>query len=133
MLIARLSGSQRGSAVVETVFALLLLLVLVLGTIEVAFAVYARNVVAAAAHEAARAGIELGRRPSDAATLARTTVVRSAGGLVRDLEVSTTVRRSGARSLVSVRVSGVLRSFGPVPLPIPVSSTATVTREVRIR
>jgi hypothetical protein len=32
-----------------------------------------------------------------------------------------------------VRVLGVLEAFGPVPLPIPLSSTATVTRETRVR
>lgn len=126
-------SAQRGSAVVETVVAIVLLMILVLGAIEVAFALYARNVVAAAAHEGARAGIELGRDPADASAIAHATVVRAAGGLVRDLRVDTSVTRHGTTSLVAVRVRGILRSFGPVPLPIPMSSTATVTRAVRVR
>lgn len=126
-------SAQRGSAVVETVVAIVLLMILVLGAIEVAFALYARNVVAAAAHEGARAGIELGRDPGDASAIARAMVVRAAGGLVRDLRVDTSVTRHGTTSLVAVRVRGILRSFGPVPLPIPMSSTATVTRAVRVR
>ena len=125
--------SQRGSAVIESIFAILILLILVLGAIEVAFALYARNVVAAAAHEGARAGIELGRNPADAAAIARSTVEHSAGGLVRDLTVRTQTARLGPRSLVTVQVKGIVRSFGPVPLPIPLSSTASVTREVRVR
>lgn len=125
--------SQRGSAVVESIFAILILLILVLGAIEIAFALYARNVVAAAAHEGARAGIELGRDPADAAAIAKSTVDHSAGGLVRDLTVRTEAARFGPRSSVTVRVTGVVRSFGPVPLPIPLSSTASVTREVRVR
>lgn len=124
---------ERGSAVVESIFAILILLILVLGTIEVAFALYARNVVASAAHEGARASLELGRDPGDAAAVAGSTVRRAAGGLVEDLRVDTSVRRAGTVSLVTVRVSGVMKPFGPVPLPIPLSSTATVTREVRVR
>jgi Flp pilus assembly protein TadG len=124
---------DNGSAVVESIFAILILLILVLGTIEVAFALYARNVVAAAAHEGARAGVELGRDPADAAAVAASTVRQSAGGLVRDLDVDTTIRAAGSRSFVTVRVSGIMKAFGPVPLPIPLTSTATVTREVRVR
>jgi Flp pilus assembly protein TadG len=106
---------------------------LVLGTIEVAFALYARNVVGAAAHEGARAAAELGRTPHDATSIARAAVVASAGGLVRDLRVDTSVASAGTRSIVRVRVSGILRSFGPVPLPVPLRAAATVTREVRVR
>jgi Flp pilus assembly protein TadG len=124
---------ERGSAVVESIFAILILLILVLGTIEVAFALYAGNVVAAAAHEGARAGIELGRSPDDAAAIASSTVRRATGGLVDDLDVDTVVQRKGTRALVTVRVTGVMKPFGPVPLPIPLSSTALVTREVRVR
>jgi Flp pilus assembly protein TadG len=128
-----LDRREKGSAVVESIFAILILLILVLGTIEVAFALYTRNVVAAAAHEGARAGLELGRNPSDAAAVAASTVRQSAGGLVRDLDVDASVHRLGTRSLVTVRVTGVMKAFGPVPLPIPLTSTASVTREVRVR
>jgi Flp pilus assembly protein TadG len=124
---------ERGSAVVESVMAIIVLMFLVLGTIEVAFALYARNVVGAAAHEGARAAAELGRTSGDATSVARAAVVRSAGGLVRDLQVSSTVARVGTRSVVRVRVSGMLRSFGPVPVPVPLRAEATVTREVRVR
>jgi Flp pilus assembly protein TadG len=123
---------ERGSAVVETVMAIVMLMILVLGAIEVGFALYARNVVSAAAHEGARSAMELGRSADDASAIARATVVRSAGGLVRDLRVATSVRNVGTRALVRVRVSGVLRAFGPVPLPIPMSATASVTREVEV-
>lgn len=123
---------ERGSAVVESVMAMVVLMFLVLGTIEVAFALYARNVVAAAAHEGARAAAELGRTSSDATSIARATIERSAGGLVRDLRVQTSVT-GGARAVVRVRVSGMLRPFGPVPLPIPLRGEATVTREISVR
>ena len=121
-------GRQRGSAPVETVFAMAILLFLVLGTVQVAFAVYARNVMAASAHEGARAAIELGRSPADAVAVARRTVVRSAGGLVEGLRVSVTIQRIGADSVVRVRISGWLKALGPVPLPLPVDAVATSTR-----
>jgi Flp pilus assembly protein TadG len=123
---------ERGSAVVESVMAIFVLVFLVLGTIEVAFALYARNVVGASAHEGARAAAELGRSASDARAIARATVIRSAGGLVRNLRVSTTVT-PGAPSVIRVRVSGMLEPFGPVPLPIPLHGLAMVTRDVDVR
>lgn len=101
-----------------------MLLVMVLGVVEVAFALYARNVVAAAAHEGARAAIEVGRDPQDAAVTARSTVEHSAGGLVTDLQVTTAVS-AGEHPQIRVVVSGVLKPFGPVPLPLHFSSTAT--------
>lgn len=113
--------------------AIVVLMFLVLGTVEVAFALYARNVVGAAAHEGARAAAELGRTSDDAASIARAAVVRSAGGLVRDLRVRTAVTRAGTRAVVRVRVSGMLEPFGTVPLPVPLDALATVTREVRVR
>ena len=113
--------------------AMIVLLFLVLGAVEVAFALYGRNVVGAAAHEGARAAAELGSTSGDASSVARAAVVRSAGGLVRDLRVQTTIGRAGPRSVVRVRVSGRLAAFGPVPLPIPLTADATVTREVRAR
>lgn len=131
MLAAR--SSERGSAVVEAVMAIFVLMFLVLGTIEVAFALYARNVVGAAAHEGARAASELGRTGQDASSTARAAAVRSAGGLLSDLRVETTIARAGTREVVRVRVSGTLKPFGPVPLPIPLRATAAVTREVRVR
>ncbi|HEY7875371.1 MAG TPA: TadE family protein [Actinomycetota bacterium] len=125
--------NERGSAVVETVMAAVILMVLVLGAIEVAFALYARNVVAAAAHDGARAAVELGRGRSDAEAVARAVAGRAAGGLLDDLRVTTSVRRLGTSALVRVRVEGRLDAFGPVPLPMTLTSTATVTRATRVR
>jgi hypothetical protein len=120
---------ERGSAPLESVFAMAILMLLALGVVEVAFALYGRNVVAASAHEGARAALEQGRGAEDAVAVATRTVRGAAGGLVRDLDVAAAVRRSGARSIVTVRVSGLLSSIGPVPLPMPVSVTATSSKE----
>jgi Flp pilus assembly protein TadG len=125
------NAGVRGAALVETIFATAALMLLVLGTIEVALALYARNVVEASAHEGARAGIELGRKPNDAAAVAQRTVRQAAGGLVDHLRVTVTTQDIGLRSLLRVRVSGNLESFGPVPVSIPVAATATLARETR--
>ncbi|MCA1694613.1 MAG: pilus assembly protein, partial [Actinobacteria bacterium] len=76
--------TERGSAPLEAVLSILFVMLLVLGTIEVSLALYGRNVVAAAAHEGARAALELGRGPDSAAAVARSTVRRASGALVRD-------------------------------------------------
>jgi hypothetical protein len=122
--------NQRGSAPVETAFSILFLMLLVLGTIEVALTLYGRDVVAAAAHEGARAALELGRDPASATEVARRTVRQSSGELVRDLSVEVVPRTIGSMTYVRVHVTGWLRLAGPVPIPISVDATATVSKEV---
>jgi len=124
-----LNGAERGSAVLETVASISMVLLLALGAIEVAFALYARNVLAASAHEGARAAIELGRSPEDAVAVAGATVRRAAGGLVSDLDISVATGAVNGRSVVRVHVTGSLKPFGPVPLPMRFSNTATSTRQ----
>ena len=121
-------ASERGSAPVESILAVVLLLVLTLGAMEVAFALYGRNVLLSSAHEGARAAIELGRDPDDAVAIAERTVRLSAGGMVDRLDVSVGVGEEGDRSLVVVRVTGLVEPWGPVPLPVPVSARATASR-----
>lgn len=130
MLTTRLiKGRSGGSAPVETVFAIVILMVLVLGTIEVTFALYARNVIAASAHEGARAAVELGTTPAEIQQVAESTVRRSAGGLVTALEVSTAMEQSTEREVVQVAVRGAMKPFGPVPLRLTFESLATAVRE----
>jgi Flp pilus assembly protein TadG len=120
---------EEGSAAVESTFALVLLLILVLGTIEVAFALYGRNVVLNSAHEAARAAVELGRTPAEAEALATATVERAAGGLTDELRVEIGV---STREVVTigVRVDAVIDPWGPIPFRMPVRARATATREL---
>lgn len=129
-LLSRLRiGESRGSAVVESVFAILFLLFISFALIEIALILYGRNVVAAAAHEGARAGLEFGRNPSDAQEVAARTIRDAAAGLVDDLEVAVSVTGSGEDSIVHVRLTGTLASFGPVPLSVPVATEATASLE----
>ena len=102
---------------------------LVLGVIEVAFALYGRNVVLASAHEGARAAVELGRDPGEAAAIAEQTVRRATGSLVEDLQVNVSTHRLAGASIVSVRVTGVVDAFGPVPFPIHVDTVARAAME----
>ncbi len=123
-----MSVTERGSAPLEAVFAIALLLVLVLGVIEVVWALYGRNVLMSSAHEGARAALELGRSSSDAVTIATRSIERSAGGLVDELDVGVWTQTLDGRSLVRVEVRAILAPWGPIPIPIPVKSAATVSR-----
>jgi Flp pilus assembly protein TadG len=125
--------SERGSAPLEAVLSIVFMMLLVMGAIEVSLALYGRNVVAAAAHEGARAALELGRGPESAGAIARSAVRRSSGGLVRNLKVEVVPQTIGSMSYVRVRVAGLLRLAGPIPVPIPVTATATVSKEATPR
>ena len=123
-----LKGGQRGSAALETVFSIVFVMWLALGVMEVAFVVYGRNVMAASTHEGARAAVELGAAPSDAETVATQTVQRAAGRLVQDLDVTVSTYTQAGSRVVHVRARGALRPFGPVPLPMVITTSATATR-----
>lgn len=112
----------------ESIAAMLLLLVLVLGTIEVAFLLYARNVVRASAHEGARTALELGRTPAEASLVAERTVRRAVGGMVKEMEVLTNTRSAEGSSFVSVSVQAEIRAFGPIPIPLRMDAVANVSR-----
>ncbi len=117
----------------EAAAAIALLMVLVLGVIEVAFALYGRNVALASAHEGARAAVELGRSPAEAESIARETARRAAGKLIEKLEVSVSSAESGERAVVRVRLTGRLRLLGPVPLPLPVRVASTASRDRHVQ
>ena len=120
--------NDRGSTTVEATAAIVLLILLVLGTLEVAYLLYARNVVMSSAHEGARAAVERGRDLEDAKAIALDTVERAAGGLIRGLEVRVGSARSASGRVVIVRVSGTLTPLAPVPIPIPLTATARAWR-----
>jgi Flp pilus assembly protein TadG len=121
-----LSADERGSAPLESVFAIVMLVVMTLGVLQVAFVLYARNVLMSAAHEGARAAVERGAAATDAEPVAGAVVERSAGGLVSDLSVDVASRSEGR---LTVHVRGTVEAVGPVPFAVPVSATATTTTE----
>ena len=124
-LAANFRRDQGGAAAIEVTFAILFLMMLSLGVIQVALTLYARNVVAASAHEGARAALERGRDQADAALIARDVVRSATGRLVSDLDVGLTSRRVGNEVAVTVVVTGLVDQLGPLPVPIPVRAVAT--------
>ena len=121
---------ERGSAVVESVFAILILLFLALGTIQVGLTLYARNVVQAAVHDGSRAVVEIGNRDVDADAVVREVIGRSAGGLVDELLIDTSIERTADRLFVHVRAGGLLTAPGPIPVDLPITVDSTSSREL---
>ncbi len=106
-----------------------MLVVLTLGALQVAFALYARNVLASAAHEGVRAVVERGAAEGDAQAVAAAVVERAAGGLVERLRVDVTSAPRGSRTIFTVQVRGKTAPFGPVPVTLPLVATATSATE----
>lgn len=119
---------ERGSAPLESIFAIAFLMALALGTSQLALTLYGRNVVIASAHEGARAATELGRDENEAGIIARRTTQSAASSLVEDLEVVVNTKPDGDDLLVTVRLSGRLAPVGPVPLALPIEVSATSVR-----
>ena len=121
---------EDGTAVVESLFSIFVLLFLTVGTIQVALSLYARNVVMAAVHDGARAAIEVGASQAEATSTAHATIRRSAGSLLDELEVDTSTTAVSGRVHVQVTATGALDAPGPIPIRIPVKYEATTAREV---
>ena len=124
-LAANFRTDEDGAAPVETTFAILFIMMLSLGVIQVALTLYARNVVAASAHEGARAALERGRDEAEAAEVAHDVIRSASGRLVSDLDVGLSSRRAGNEISVTVVVTGVIDRLGPLPIPIPLRAVAT--------
>lgn len=122
-------GDESGSAVVESLFGMFVLLFLVVGTIQVALTLYARNVVMAAVHDGARAAIEVGAAEADSDQVAHAVIERAAGALVNDLEVATQTGSNFERYEVRVVARGTLDVPGPIPVDMPVTFQASTSRE----
>jgi Flp pilus assembly protein TadG len=120
--------NEKGSTTVESVGAILFLTLLMMGVVHVGLVLYARNVLAASAHEGARAGLELGRTEAEAQQVARVVVRRAAGRAVRDLQVSSSTDAVGSSNLFTVQVSGRAASSVLFPSLGRISVTASVTR-----
>jgi hypothetical protein len=121
--------TQRGSAAVESVFAVVFLAFVTVALVQVALSLYARNVVVAAAHEGARAAVEVGRDPQEGRAVALRTVSAAAGGLLDDLAIGVSHRVVAEREAFTVSVSGRIRRVGPIPFALPVAVRGTAVRE----
>jgi hypothetical protein len=127
--VARVFRSPSGNASLQAIFAIAFFMLLAICVVQVAMMLYARNIVAASAHEGARAAAELGRNPRAAVVVARETIEKSAGRLLEDVDVDATVRLVNGQSIVTVDVSGRLEYPGPIPVSPTLTARASATRE----
>ena len=123
-LAADVRRSEEGSTVPESVFAILFLMTLVLGTVQIVLTLYARNVVRTAAHEGVRSAVERDASGMAAEIAARNAVERAAGGLLGEVEVDVTGSSADPSGLITVRIQGKLRALGPLPFDMPMTATA---------
>lgn len=121
--------AERGTLVLQSIPAIVLVLVAGLGTVQAALVLYGSNVVRASAHEAARSAIELGATRSEARHVSAAIVERSAGRIVDDLEVAIAMERRGDHRVVTVVVTGHVGAVGPIPVTIPVRAGSTAIKE----
>lgn len=123
------AARERGSAAVDSLFAIIFVLVFALGVIQIAQFLYARNVVMSAAHEGARAAVEHGRDAGAAEGIAAAAIRRAAGGLVRDLRIRIALREMPSAE-VRVEIRAATRRIGPLPVSLPLHAEATARRDV---
>ena len=84
--------SERGSAVVDFVLVMVLLVPIVLGIAQTGLVLHVRNTLTAAASDGARAGARFGAGPADAAQRARELVIAAlADSYARDVTATETV------------------------------------------
>ena len=85
-------ASDRGSAVVDFVLVMVLLIPIVLGIVQTGLVLHVRNTLTAAASDGARAGARFGAGPADAVQRARELVTTAlADSYARDVSASDTV------------------------------------------
>ena len=121
-------GDDTGSAPVEFVLVGLLLTVLTLGVLQLAFAVYVRNVVHDAAVEGAYHGALADTEPADGAARTARLIDTAVGGAL-DAEVSAAAVEGGAGPEVQVTVVATLPLVGLLGVPAGMEVTAHAPRE----
>lgn len=120
---------QRGSAVVDFVFVLVLLLPLVFGILQLALVMHVRNTLAAAAAEGARAGAVLGAAGGVAATTTREQIVGAVDPrYASDIAVARTTIGGAPAVMVTVRAEVPTLVIGGLGFPIEVSGNAAIER-----
>jgi Flp pilus assembly protein TadG len=114
-------ADQSGSAVVDFVLVMLLLVPLVLGIVQVGLVLHVRNTLTAAASDGARAGAPVDGRPADAEVRTRELIRGALADQYADRVTAREVVRAGVPSVeVEIRADvPALGLFGPaVPLVV---------------
>lgn len=111
----RRARDQRGTAVVDFVLIMLLLVPLFLGVVQVALVMYVETTLTSAASEGARLAATVDRSPGDGAARTRSLIASSLGGrYAKDVSAGTTTVDGTPMIVVRVRASvPPLGMFGP--------------------
>lgn len=120
---------ERGSAVVDFVLVMVLLVPIVLGIAQVALVLHVRNTLAAAASEGARASAPLGATPADGAARTRSMIRQAlADRYADDVSASWSNVDGMPGAVVEVRARvPALGLFGP---SVPITVRGHAVREV---
>lgn len=114
-----------GSAVVDFVLVLLVLVPMVLGILQVALVLHVRNTLAAAAAEGARVAATAGRGPAEGQAVTRAQVDEAvAGRFAEDITVSRTVLDGQPMVVVTVRATVPALGIGGPGVALEVSGHA---------
>lgn len=126
----RRSRGERGSAVVDFVLVLMILVPLFLGILQLALVLHVRNTLAAAASEGARYGATLDRAPADGAARTREQIGDAvAGRFARDVSAGEVLVDGAPGVQVTVRATvPPLGLFGPA---VPLEVTGNAVEESR--
>lgn len=119
--------TEDGATLLESIFAVGLLMIMTVGTIQVALLLYARNLVQASAHEAARAAVERDVLDDVATDVARRVVHTSVAPMTRRVEVAVGRTSIGIQDVVTVKVDAILKPHGPIPVSFPVHAVARLS------
>ncbi len=125
----RRARDERGSAVVDFVLVMLVLVPLVLGVMQVALVMHVRNTLEAAATEGARRSASLGASPADGVGRTRDMIRTSvADRFARDVVAGRT--RVGGAPATTVRVEASVPPLGLWGPGVNVSVEGTALAEV---
>lgn len=108
---ARRTRDQRGSAVIDFVLVLLVLLPFVLGVVQVALVLHVRNTLAAAAGEGARYAATADQGEGDGAAVTREQVADAIAGRYAD-DITVTHESVGGQPTVVVTVRATVPALG---------------------
>lgn len=124
----RASGGQRGSAVVDFVLVMLILVPLFLGILQVALVLHVRNTLASAASEGARYGATADRGPADAAARTRDQIRTALSPQYAD-QVTARPASVGGAPGIEVRVEADVPALGLGGLGIHLSVAGHAVEE----
>jgi Flp pilus assembly protein TadG len=128
MSLRRELTDERGSSPVEFVLVGTLLTLLTLAVLQLALAIYVRNVVHDAAVEGAYYAALADTAPAEGAERTRLAITRAVGAsYAEDVEVSTA--DAGGQQIIEVRVRTTLPMLGLIGLPYALEVEAHVPME----